>query len=738
MRRFRRIAVFALIVATGSLCLVWLPLPAELQTPLVGTPVLLDLRGGEIAELTSERARVQIPISLSEMGDWLPRVTVALEDRRFYRHTGIDWQATCAAGLRNLRAGRVIGGGSTITQQLVKMACHRQQRNWLAKLYESIVAWKLECLWSKERILAEYLNRCSFGNRRLGPEAASRAYFGKPAHDLTLAESVYLAGLSQAPTRFNPWRNPERAERKYARSLDLLVKTGLLTNAQRGLLSTTPIPGHFEPPHLAPNFVDAIKQRHPGMAGAVRTTLDLNLQQIAEVKLRALITSLNRYDVTDAAVVILDNAAGAVRAMVGSSNYINNQVNGSMRSRSCGSTLKPFVYLTAIDRRLLTAATLLADTPDAIRDKYSDYDPQNFNHHYLGPVRVREALACSLNVPAIVALSRVGARSAFYELQKWGFDFPRSIDDYGAGFILGNAEIRLTDLAAAYAGLARGGWSTRPKLLASEYFPVTRAASAAATEIITDILCDNDARKKSFGLNSPLAFDERVAVKTGTSSGFRDAWTVGFDQEHTVAVWVGNPDGRPMRDTLSVQCAAPLWAAVMHELLRNDHPVPPPGKTLVRREICSATGLLPSPFSPAKLTELFLPKTEPSQNSSAQFSDQGKLLLPAEYASWCSSRDNSFGAMVRPEPRILNPRPGAIYQIDPVLPPKQQMIELLATIGSDVRWYIDGAAVPPQPDGRFFWQLVPGEWCLKATGRDGNAEGKVTVSVPVPVGSKGR
>ncbi len=254
--------------------------------------------------------------------------------------------------------------------------------------------------------------------------------------------------------------------------------------------------------------MDAIKQRHPGIAGQVRTTLDLDLQRIAEVKLSALIASFNRYDITDAAVVILDNAAGAVRAMVGSSNYADNQVNGSMRSRSCGSTLKPFVYLTAIDRRLLTAATLLADTPDAIRDTYSDYDPQNFNHRYLGPVRVREALACSLNVPAIVALSRVGARSAFYELQKWGFDFPRSIDDYGAGFILGNAEIRLTDLAAAYAGLARGGLATRPKLLTSEFFPMTRISLPQRRQKSSPIFCaTTNARKKSFGLSSPLAFE---------------------------------------------------------------------------------------------------------------------------------------------------------------------------------------------------------------------------------------
>jgi len=728
MRRFRGITIFIVIVATVALWIIWLPLPAELQAPLLGTPTLLDIRGREIAELASERARVQIPITLTEMGDWLPRVTVALEDRRFYDHCGVDWLATCAACFRNLKAGRVIVGGSTITQQLVKIACNRQQRNWFAKLYETLVAWKLERIWTKERILAEYLNRSSFGNRRLGPEAASRAYFGKPARELTLAESVYIAGLSQAPTRFNPWRHPDRAERKYARSLDLLTKTGLLSGAQRTLLREgPPIPGRFVPPHFAPNYVDAIKQRQPGIGGTVRTTLDLDLQRIAELKLRTHITSMNRSDIADAAVVILDNATGAVRAMVGCSNYLNNQVNGAMQSRSCGSTLKSFVYLTAIDRRLLTAATLLPDTSDAIRDKYSDYDPQNFDHRYLGPVRVREALACSLNVPAIIALSRVGARSAFYELQKWGFDFPRTLDDYGAGFILGNAEIRLTDLAAAYAGLARGGLSTRPKFLASEFFPIQRVASAAATEIVSDILCDNEARKKSFGANSPLAFGERIAAKTGTSSGFRDAWTVGFDKEHTVAVWIGNSDGRPMRDTLAVQCAAPLWAAIMHELLRNDHPIPLPSEYLVEREICAATGLLPSRYSPGTTTEFFLPGTEPAQDSSAWFSDEGKLLLPGEYASWCSSRDNAFGATILPEPRIINPRAGATYQIDSVLPPKQQMIELLATIGDDVRWYVSGTPIPPETDGRFFWQLTPGEWSLKATGRNGTVEQKFTV-----------
>ena len=730
MFRVGRIVLLGIAVAVGSVAfwIALLPLPSELQKSLGGTLTLLDDHRREIAEIATPEARAQIPIKLSEMGEWLPRVTVALEDHRFYEHTGIDWRATVAACIRNIRSGRVVSGGSTITQQLVKMACGRRNRSWLGKLYEAVLAWKLERKWSKDRILAEYLNRSSYGNRRLGPEAAARAYYGEPARNLTLPEAIFLAGLPQAPTRLNPWRYPDLAIRKYARSLERLTKLGVITEGQRTLLSQSPPkPQRFDPPRLAQHFVDTVRLHFPGLQGRVETTLDLDMQATAERMLRAHLAVLNRNDISEAALVILDNATGAVRAMAGSSNYETSQINGAMRPRSCGSTLKPFVYLAAIDRRLLTAASLLPDTPDAIRGEYSDYDPQNFSHHYLGPVRVREALGCSLNVPAIMALSRVGARSCFYDLQKWGFNFPANLDYYGAGFVLGNAEIRLTDLAAAYAGLARGGLAMRAKFIASEYHPITRIASVEATDIITDILCDNEARRKSFGASSPLAFEGRIAAKTGTSSGFRDAWTVGFDKEHTVAVWAGNFDERPMRDTLAVRSAAPLWASIMRELLRNDHTLNPPGAKLVRREICSITGLLPSRFSPGRMTELFLKGTEPQEDCASWFSDEGKLLLPGEYAVWCGSPDNTLGAAVVPEPRILNPLPNSKYEIDPVLPRTQQMIELIATLGSDVQWYVNGAPVLPQRDGRFFWRLAPGEWQFQATGRNGAVQEKITV-----------
>jgi len=716
-----------------------LSIPNELQKSPRGPLTLLDCRGREIAELASSEARTQFPVALEQMGPWLPRVTMALEDRRFYEHRGVDWRATVAACARNLRSRRIVSGASTITQQLVKLARSRDRRSWSGKLYEAIVAWKLERRWSKQRILSEYLNRSSYGNRRLGPEAAARTYFGKAARDLTLSEAIFLAGLPQAPTRFNPWRHPEEANRKYVRSLRRLADLGVITRDQQSLLVEPPKILRNEPPRFAPHFVDAVTAQNPGLCGTVRTTLDLDLQSTVERLVRSHLSALNRHDITQAAVVVIENATGAIRAMVGSENYSVSQINGATLPRSCGSTLKPFVYLEAIDKQLFTAASLLPDTPDAIRNEYADYDPQNYNHRYFGPVRLREALGCSLNVPAVFVLSQLGARPTFYQLQKWGFNFPQGLDSYGAGFVLGNAETRLVDLAAAYAGLARGGTAMRAKFLTSEHRPLTRIASKDATTIVTDILCDNDAREKSFGRRSPLAFEQRIAAKTGTSSGFRDTWTVGFDKEHTIAVWAGNFDGRPMRDTFAIRAATPLWAAIMQELLRRDHPLDPPVEdqnfatsnpssgALVRQEICKTTGLRPSSFSTTTTSELFLAGTEPRNDSANYFASDGKLILPDAYARWCASRDNTFGAHVLADFRITSPPSNAHYQIDPVLPASQQMVELTAACGSDVEWFVNGARVVPAHDGRFFWQLAAGEWDVRAVSRGKLAQQTITV-----------
>ncbi len=352
--------------------------------------------------------------------------------------------------------------------------------------------------------------------------------------------------------------------------------------------------------------------------------------------------------VKDAAVVVIDNATGEVRALACAGQSKHAAINSATQPRSCGSTLKPFLYLAAIDLKVMTAATLVPDTPDAISGAYADYDPQNYNSRFYGPVRVREALGNSLNVPAVATLSRLGARKTFDKLRRWGLDFPGTFDSYGAGFILGNASVRLLDLTSAYASLARGGDAWPARLTPRDAIESSNPASPESCTIITDILCDNDARRLSFGLASPLHLDKRVAVKTGTSSGFRDGWCIGFDGTHTVGVWAGNLDGQPMNEALAIRSAAPLWNAVMRQLLTasGDKSLPEPAETgnLRKLQVAAETGLLPRPGEKT-VTEWFLAGTQPRENA-ASFYSEGVLQLPAEYATWCASPENRLGARV--------------------------------------------------------------------------------------------
>lgn len=722
--------------------------------PAKGTLTFLDARGDPLAELPESTARSRHPLPLARLGADLPRLTVALEDHRFYRHHGPDFLALLAATGRNLSSRRVVSGASTITEQLIKLSAGRPGgRTVFTKAREAAAAWKLERHTGKAEILERYLNTLSYGNRLVGPQAAARAYFNKDAASLTLAEAIYLAGLPQAPTRLNPWHHPAAAEFRYGRSVRRLAALDLITPGEaRRLADAPPRPGRFLPVRRAGHFVDLLTARQrradlpaaPG--GILRTTLDPDLQHVAETLVRHHLEDLRNAgdDEPQAAVVIVENATGAVRALVGSGLYGDprqGQVDGAVRPRSAGSTLKPFLYLNAFDRRLLTAASILPDTAEAVRETFADYDPQNYHAgRHLGPVRVRVALGSSLNVPAVVALGRfVGARQAFYEFGRWGFRFSAGLDEYGAGFILGNAEIRLLDLAGAYAGLARGGLAGRTRLLARDGAPLERVASPEACAIITDILCDPQARRATFGAGSPLDFPDgvRVAVKTGTSSGFRDKWCVGFDGRHTVAVWAGHFDGRPMGEAIGIHAAAPLWHALMDHLLREHHdpavPDPVLSKGLVRQEVCPLTGLLPAPEAggPAGVPELFLAGTGPTASAAGDFvpdpagGGAAHLRLPQEYAAWCRSPQNILGAVAPPDAAapggpaltIINPPNKARYTLDPELPAHQQVLEFTANTAepAQVQWAVNGRMLEPHPDGRVYWPLARGTWTVSAT-----------------------
>lgn len=729
-RRFLRRTILAsgLCVVAGVVGLEILiartPLPDDLLAEREGTASLVDANGQLIARLGNDNARMCFPLPLGEMGEWLPKITVALEDHRFYEHNGVDARGVLASATRNLRYGRIVSGGSTISQQVIKLADGRLGRSWKAKFREALLAIKLERQWSKEQILTAYLNRLDYGNRRIGAEAASRAYFGKPAALLTLPEATFLAGLPQAPSRFNPWRNPEKARGKYTRALDRLAEVRVITSAQQWSLDAhPPVVLVDSPENRAQRFTEAAGT--PAHGGIVRTTLDLELQDSARHFLGDQLAVLNRHDCRNAAIVVIENATGAVRVLASvalDTPDAETEINGALIGRHAGSTLKPFVYLAAIDARKLTAASLLPDTPDAMLAAFGNYDPHNYNERFQGPVRVREALANSLNVPAVLALNAAGPRRVFDRIGDWGLNpNARTLEDCGAGFVLGNLPVRLLDLTNAYAALARGGVFSPPHLYEDDVQPGHRLASAAAVAIVEDILCDNQARSRAFGTHSPLHLPgHRAAVKTGTSSSYRDSWTVGYDHDFTVGVWFGNYNGRSMDNVLTVQSASPVWNRMMNHLrqTKGSCPLEGPvaGETLTALQTCTLSGLLPVPESPGTLREWFLPGTEPTENAS-RFFHHGQIQLPGEYAAWCRSEWNFLHASATEAEALAidSPKNGATYVIDRNIPASQQALVFKATPESDpITWTINGQ--PAQSP----WPLKEGAWQITAQSRAGH------------------
>lgn len=730
----------ALGIAGVFVALDWLlPLPPEVLSPPAPTARLLDRYGAPLAEFATAGARRNEPLDISAMGPFLPAVTVALEDRRFFSHDGADWLALGRAVVANALRPGLGGGASTITQQYVKLVRGRRGAALGDKALEFFYARKLERVWPKRRILAAYLNRLDYGNRLIGPAAAARAYFGKEPDTLTLAEAVFLAGLPRSPARLNPWLRPEAARAEFERSARRLRRLALAgplpDGTAEGLRAGAAAFDGIDPPAVrawtsegeeaaggvARFFAAEALRRAPAEAGPVRTTLDLGLQRAVHELAARHVRGAGSAGPSAAAVVVLSNAGARVRALV-SVDLESPALDVTRIHRSPGSALKPFVYVTALDRRLITAATLLPDTREAARAVYPDYAPQNYSNRYLGPVRAREALANSLNVPAVALLGMTGAREMFCSLEGWGLRFARGFDACGAGFVLGNCEVTPLDVAAAYAALARGGAALEPRWVEGEPArPGRRMASEAACAIVADILCDNEARAREFGPRSALATPVRVAVKTGTSSGFRDAWAAGFTRDHTVVVWAGNSSGRALGGVPAVRAAAPLWRAVVDLLLaRGDRPVPGPDPETVRTaEVCSLTGLLPSEASPEVVREYFLPGTEPRESSAGSISiENGRAvpLLGPDYAAWCASPDNGIGARLKPGPGpvILWPEEGAVFALDRGLPTEQQEVELRAAglEGRAARWLVNGKEVRPA-GGRFFWRLRPGRHTVR-------------------------
>ena len=584
------------------------PLPRLFQTTRI-----YDRKGRLLAETFGEGRRIWV--GLDDVSPHLIDATVAVEDATFFSNPGVDARRIAGAAIQNLQEGEVVSGASTITMQLARNLFlgpeQRYDQSVDRKVLEAGLAQELTALYSKAEILEMYLNLLNYGQLAYGPEAAAHVYFGKPATDLSLAEASMLAGIPQQPANLNPYDDFDAAKARQRIVLDLMVRHGYLTEPEADAVYAEPVELAGDKglaPNLAPHFVQYVIDQLDAELGdgytrragfQLETTLDLDMQEIAQRTVRETVAALRpQFDLTNAALVALQPGTADVLAMVGSADFeddaIAGQVNVAVSLRQPGSAIKPILYAAAIENNLVSPASVLWDVPvtytvalpqsaGGLQSLTGDalvYRPRNYDDVFHGPVTVRTALANSYNVPTVKLLAGLGVDEMLEFARKMGIrSLQESSDWYGLSLTLGGGEVTLLDLTTAYHTMANAGEYLEPRHLVAmrdsqgrllEEQPVGEPAAMLSPEtafLVTDILRDNAARTPAFGENSPLRISRPAAVKTGTTTDYRDNWTVGYTRYLVAGVWAGNSDGHPMRNASGVTGAAPIWHNFMEAVL---------------------------------------------------------------------------------------------------------------------------------------------------------------------------
>jgi penicillin-binding protein 1C len=705
MPRRALIAGFAMVAVATALMIALQPpgLPSFEEVRAEWRPSdaqLLDRHGDPLYERRIDsHGRRLAWTPLNEVSPAIVRAVIASEDRRFFEHHGVDLRALTAATLDAVR-GRHTRGASTITMQVVGMLDPSlgragSRRTVRQKLAQMKAALALEHRWSKDQILEAYLNLVTWRGELEGVNAATRVMFARAPHGVTTGEAVVMAALLRAP---NAHRDSvaRRADR-LGIALGADSPTSSDITAAMGDVYASPRP-RFERVTLAPHVAERLLT---GDAATVRCTLDADLQRFATETLKRHVLEVRERGVDDGAVLVVDNATGEVWAYVGSAGDVSGApwVDGVRAMRQPGSALKPFLYALAADRRILTAASLVEDTPLELPEERGLYRPSDYDHRFRGLVSMRTALASSLNLPAVRAAELVGVDSFTEKLRELGFtSVVEAGDFYGAALALGSADVTLWDITAAYRTLANAG-AASPLTLTSGggAAPGRRIYSADAAFVISDILADRSSRSETFGLENSLATRYWSAVKTGTSKDMRDNWCVGYTNRFTVGVWVGNVTGAPMRDVTGVTGAAPVWLDVMnylHERFSSGAIKPPPG--VVRHAIDFPNAV------EAPRVDWFLAGTEPRGNE--ERIDRGA-------------------------PRITSPADNSIIAIDPDIPRSKQRVSFEAShAGAGARWILDGREIGPAASP-CMWEPQPGPHMLGLMSAGGHLDQKVEFSV---------
>ena len=633
--------------------------------------VLVDRHGEVIHELRVDRRGRRLDwVLLKDISPALQSAVIYAEDRQFYRHGGVSWTSLGGA-VRGMFGRSNPRGASTITMQLVAkldndLRPQSRRRTVRQKLKQIAAARALEKRWSKAEILETYLNLVTFRGELQGIAAASKGLFRKEPQSLDNVESLVLATLIRSPNA--------GADQVLSRACLLAEGMKLQTGRPEILFTTAEVlsrpylvlPQASLAPHVALRLLDASRAKMGVAPDRLVSTLDARLQDFASETLRRHLLSLKSQNMHDGAVLVADNKIGEVLAYVGNmgDQASARYVDGARAMRQAGSTLKPFLYGLAFEKRLLTPVSLLDDSPTDISVIGGAYRPKNYDNVFHGIVIVRIALASSLNVPAVKTLNLVGVESFVEELRQLGFKNLRPADFYGPSLALGSADITLWDLVSAYRALANNGvWSPLQLSFDEERRESRRVLSAEASFLVDDILSDRESRSRTFNLESPLSTRFWTAVKTGTSKDMRDNWCVGYSSRYTVGVWAGNFSGEPMWNVSGITGAAPVWIEIMNSLHRDSTssaPKPPSGVVARMVQIADIG---------QTRNEWFIRGTETA------------VVREAE-------AQTNF--------RIVYPAPETVIALDPDIPLEQQRVFFeAAPEGNTLQWLLDGQPAGP-------------------------------------------
>jgi penicillin-binding protein 1C len=693
----RRLAIFGFPIATIAALMLAMsgrPTPSFGEVRARWHPSeaqLLDRNGDPIHELRIDRhGRRFAWTPLDEISPALTQAIVTSEDHRFWSHHGVDVIAIMTSAARTVVGGRS-RGASTITMQLAtlidpSLAKSRARKTILRKFRQVCAALAIEQRWSKPEILEAYLNLVTYRGELQGIGAASRVRFGKAPHGIDSAEAVVLAALIRAPNA----RRESVAIRANALSRALGSNGPSQAAIAPALESAFVRNSDYARVALAPHLAERLLH---GESGSARCTLDRELQRFVIDTLRRQIVDVRDRRVDDGAAIVVENSTGEVWAYVGGVGDLSNapDFDAIRAPRQPGSTLKPFLYALALDQHLLTAASLIEDTPLELPEQRGIYRPLDYDRQFRGLVSMRTALASSLNLPAVRTTDIVGVEIFADRLRLLGFSgLVEEGDYYGAALALGSADVTLWQLANAYRTLANGGKYSDLRLTNdTDTHMWTQVYSPAASFVISDILSDRASRSTTFGLENSLATRYWSAVKTGTSKDMRDNWCVGYTDKFTVGVWVGNSSGAPMRDVSGITGAAPTWLSVMNYLHDRFG-----SRQIVRpSDVFYYQVRFPNEVEPPR-QEWFFANTQPTGSP--------------------SGLDDS-------NPQILSPASGAIIALDPDIPAAAQRVVFEASGGArNSRWILDGRAIAPVR-GELLWTPSPGAHTLSITRDSGNA-----------------